>query len=602
MNVFKRETFRWTALALLLAATGHVSGVAIAQSSDDVVMRAMRDELTRSMSQLRLQQMEKPYFIAYRVQDIAQQQISATLGSLTNTGGTPVRNRLIGVELRVGDYKFDNSNFISMQRARGGAATMFLSAINEASLDDNYAQLRRELWLSTDRQYKRAIEDFSAKQAASKSRNMGEEIPDFSQEQVVNASTAQVNITLPVPEMEALARELSAVFRSTPLIDQSSVKIEFKDVYTRYMNSEGTVFTRSAPLIKLEVTARAQSQDGIPISDSFTVYGHKAADLPSKDNLKQRVVALAGSLQKVRAAATVERYNGPVLFEGPAAGEILLQQFGSRLAAARSPMSDNLQFENVFLQMLDRMGGSSLQEKMGARVMPEFLSVSDNPLESSFHGNSLFGTLAIDDDGVKTRKTVLIEHGILKNLLSSRVPVRQISQSSGSRRGWAAVPSNLFVNSEKSLSAGELRQQLLKIAKDRGLDYAVIIRRVGGGAQASFVETIKAMTNQGVSASVSEAYKIFADGHEEPLRGVHIAEMPAESFKEIVATGDEPALYSDEVMPRVGALFSMGMSAGNDLPVVSCIAPSLLFEEISLSKVEGPFPARPISESPLAEK
>jgi hypothetical protein len=107
---------------------------------------------------------------------------------------------------------------------------------------------------------------------------------------------------------------------------------------------------------------------------------------------------------------------------------------------------------------------------------------------------------------------------------------------------------------------------------------------------------------EGSSQSMPEVYKLYADGHEEPLRGVRISDLPAESFKEIVATGDAPTLYSDEVMPRIGAIFSMGLSSGGNLPVVSCVSPSLLFEEVSLAKSEGPFPAKPVSPSPLAEK
>jgi hypothetical protein len=134
------------------------------------------------------------------------------------------------------------------------------------------------------------------------------------------------------------------------------------------------------------------------------------------------------------------------------------------------------------------------------------------------------------------------------------------------------------------------------------LEYGVVVRRLGGGAEASFLEMARAMNNQGSAQSLSEVYKLYPDGHEEPLRGVHIVDMPVESFKEIVATGDTPSAYSDQLIPRMGALFSEGMSSASDLPVVSCISPSLLFEELSFAKVDGPFPAKPILKSPLAEK
>jgi len=568
---------------------------------DDVVMRAMKDELARSMSQLQLQQMEKPYFLAYRMQEVTQREISATLGSLTSSSGTPSRNRLVGVELRVGDYAFDNSNFISMQRIRSGAMGMF-SGIEQGSLDDNYAQVRREFWLATDQQYKKALEDLSAKKAALKMRNGGESIPDFSKEPSVTLLQPLTLNIVNFADLESTARELSAVFRSAPEIDHSFVTLNYRNVYTRYVNSEGTSFTRSEPLLKLEVSASTQAHDGLPISDSFTLYGRTLSDLPAKDALRERVQQMATLMVKLRSASILDRYNGPVLFEGPAAGEIVLQELGSRLATSRPPMSDNPQFGMFFTQMLDRLAGASLQDKVGARVLPDFISVRDVPSEGAFKGVTLMGSALIDDDGVKTRDTALIDHGILKNLLTSRVPVRGILQSTGSRHGWGAAPSNLLLQSDKASSAEELRKQLLLRAKERGLDYAIVVRHLGGGSEANLMEMAKQMTKQGGSSSLPEVYKVYPDGHEEPLRGVHIADLAPESFKEIIATGDSPVVYSDELIPRISALFSMGISARSDLPVVSCVSPALLFEEISLARTQGPFPALPVSKSPLAEK
>ena len=292
---------------------------------------------------------------------------------------------------------------------------------------------------------------------------------------------------------------------------RSSVEVTYRSAYTRYVNSEGTVYTRSEPVIKLEVTARTQAENGLPISDSFTVYGHTAEDL-----------------------------------------------------ASRTPMSDNSQFEAFFSQMLGRLGVTSFQERVGARVLPAFISLRDDPTQASFGGSILMGNSAIDDDGVRTREILVIDHGILKNLLTSRVPARGFFESSGSRHGWGAVPSNLFLTSERGLSASDLKKELLRLAKERGLDYGIVVRHVGGG--------------------------------------IHIAELPVESFKEIVAIGDTPAVYSDELIPGVSALFGTGAFPGNDLPVVSCVTPSLLFEEVSLAKTDGPFPALPVSKSPLAEK
>jgi len=568
-------------------------------AQDDIVMRAMKDELDRTMSQLQLQKMDKPYFLAYRMDEVNQSTYSAMLGSLTQD--QPSRSRTIGVEVRVGDYALDNSNYFSSRMFSG--AGMF-SGISQAPLDDDYQQIRRDFWLATDGQYKKALEDFSGKRAALDMRKHTDDVPDFSKETPATAMQPPEK-SRPGDELKALARELSAVFRSTPDIYGSSVELEYRNNYTRYINSEGSTFTRAHPSFKLRINAETQAPDGLPISDSIAIFGRTLADLPAKDVLLARTRAMADRILKLRAASSLERYNGPVLFEGDAAGEIFAQQFATGLTAARTPLSDNPQFEMYFNQLMSQLGGgASLVDKIGGRVLPDFLSVSDNPLQADYHGKTLMGANKIDDDAVATHETSLVEHGILKTLLATRTPVRAVQHSTGSRRGYGPAPSNLFVTPEKSSTNDDLRKELLRRAKDRGLDYGIVIRRVGGGAAASFLKMASRMAQQNSqgAGSLAEVYKLYPDGHEELVRGVEISEMLPSTFKDIVAVGDTPVVFSDEFIPPLGAFFSLGVSASSDVPVVSCVVPSLLFEEVSLVKSHGPFPNPMISPSPLAKQ
>ena len=573
----------------------------LAAAEDDVPMRAMKDELARSVTQLQLQKMDKPYFLAYRMDEINQGTVSAMLGSITHE--QPFHTRLIGVEVRVGDYALDNSNYFSVRSLAGGGASLF-SSISEAPLDNDYRQIRRDFWIATDNQYKKSLEDLSAKRAALEMRQHTNDLPDFSKEPATSENeTADKNFPS-VDELKALARALSAVFLKTPDIYNSSVDLEYRHAYTRYLNSEGSTFTRSQPLFKLQISAQSQASDGLPISDTLQFYGRSIADLPPKDVLISRTTAMAERILKLRSAASLERYNGPVLFEGDAAGEIFAQQFATGLMAVRTPLSDDSRFEMFFNQMMSQLGGESFVDKIGGRVLPDFLNVTDNPLLPDFKGAKLLGSSKIDDDAVKTRETKLVEHGVLKTLLATRDPVRTVQHSTGSRRGWGPVPSNLFVTAEKSMTGEQLRQELLRRVKDRGLDYAIIVRRVGGGAAASFMKMAMRMAQQGGQggSSLAEVYKLYPDGREELVRGIEITQLTPASFKDILAAGDTPVVYTDEFIPRVGALFSLGMAASSNMPIVSCVVPSLLFDDVSLVQSQGPFPNPPISPSPLAKQ
>jgi len=577
---------------LLLASAAH--------AQDDVAMRAMKDELSRSVSQLQLQKMDKPYFLAYRMDEINQITVSATMGSLT--AAQPSRLRFLGVEVRVGDYAIDNSNYISVRNLSSGMPGLF-SGVRQAPLDDNYQQIRRGFWLATDAQYKKALEDLSAKRAVLEAQNHTDYVPDFSKEPPASGFQAPTKTNASRQALEDLARDLSGIFKSLPDVYNSSVEVVSSDRYTRYVNSEGSVFTRSQPMMKLQASAETLAPDGLPISDAVEFYGRTIADLPTEQDLVTRTRAMADRLLKLRMAPSLERYNGPVLFEGEAAPEVFSQQFATGLVAVRMPMSDDSRVAMFFDQMLSQLGGASFADKIGGRVLPDFLNVTDSPLVGDYKGTSLLGSAKLDDDAAETRETKLVEHGILKTLLTTRVPIRAVQHSTGSRRGWGSAPSSLFVTSEKSLSDGELRKELLRRAKDRGLDYGIVVRHLGGGNAASFMKTVTRMAKQGgqEGSSLAEVYKLYLDGHEELVQRVEIAEMSPALFKDIVAVGDTPVVYTDEFIPRLGALFSMGASASSDLPVVSCVAPSMLFEELSLVKSQGQYPNPPVETSPLAK-
>src|SRR5437879_1565606 len=107
----------------LLLMCCFIGGLLRASAQDDVVMKAMRDELDRSMKQLRLERLDEPYFIAYRVSDLEDSVIAASLGSLTTHQQS--RTRQLTVEVRVGDYALDNTNFISFNFGGAGVVHGF---------------------------------------------------------------------------------------------------------------------------------------------------------------------------------------------------------------------------------------------------------------------------------------------------------------------------------------------------------------------------------------------------------------------------------------------------------------------------------------------
>jgi PmbA/TldA metallopeptidase C-terminal domain len=567
-------------------------------AQEDVVMRAARDEMERSKTQLHLDGMEKPYYIEYIIDDTSMTVIGATLGVLT--GNNTDVARTLSLQVRVGDYAFDNTNFLAVQTFSGGVGMLPLR--RALPLDDDYDQIRREIWLATDGAYKRSASGIAAKRSVLQTRKYSDNIPDFTPHKAVLIVQPRVEMNFDRARIEKLVRDVSAVFRGTPDVIDSAVDFLVRNVYTRYLNSEGTTFTRAEPMLTIHVRAHTRAADGLPLEDSFAVYG-RSVDTFRAAELVERTKKMAARLVKLREAGSIDRYNGPVLFEGEAAGGALSDVFAPAVAAARFPLTDQPQFEMALTQMFDQMGGTGLTEKLGGRVMPEFLDVVDRPHLDSFEGTTLLGTRKIDDEGVPTQDLNIVQGGILTNVLATRTPTAEAKTSTGSKGLFGAVPSNLFLTAKKTETTEQLRQHLLRLAKARGYDYGVIVRHAAEGGFSWITRFAGKMGAPGVASNSStETYKLFADGHEELVRGVEITSLTATSFKDIIAVGDKPVVYHGSHIPIMNAIFSGfggGNLTGDVLALGSFIAPAILFEEISLKKANMPAPNPPVVPSPL---
>jgi TldD protein len=186
-------------------------------AEDDVVLKAMKDEMARSAADLKLPDLDRPYFISYRMLDTNSTWIGATLGSLTRSSAQ--KSRVLSVDVRVGDYALDNTNFVS-SRQMGQRMANLMSGTRNVTVDDDYAQLRRALWLATDSEYKKSAEEFAAKRSVLQHRKDASDLADFTKQDPVQVAESAAELKLDVKELEKLARELSAIFASTPEVFQ----------------------------------------------------------------------------------------------------------------------------------------------------------------------------------------------------------------------------------------------------------------------------------------------------------------------------------------------------------------------------------------------
>lgn len=574
--------------AAALLALGLPAPAAPAESA---VLRAMRDELARSMDELVLAEMDKPYFLAYRIDDSAVLDAEARFGAVTSAMSN--RSRLLTMEIRVGEPKLDNTNFLPTQTWGTPLTRTF-----GLPLEDDYQELRRQIWLATDVAYKHALETLARKRAALQT-NMREELPDFTEEEP-HVSRVHARAELPsLDDVKPLLRHLAALFKEMPAIHESLVSARIVNVTSRYVNSEGTSYTLSQPTASLHALAKTQAADGTVLQDFEVFYARRWQALPDRATLERRIRAMGAALAVRRDAEFVDIYNGPVLFAGQAAATLFAQVIAPRLLALRVPVAD------------ERMRGyaASLRnpfaDKIGARVLPRSLDVRDDPTLSGNEAGPLLGGYAVDDDGVPAQPTTLIESGMLRTLLAARNPIAGILKSTGNQRGEVLMPSNLLVSAAHGLSAEELRDEFMALLAERNADFGIVVRRIGlPSALLDRRDRPSRGRGELPIERFTRAYKVYPDGREAPIRKAELSGFGEAAFRDIVAVSQAVSNHTqDMLLTNVYALRSTsaryGLTPGRNL--VSISIPDLLFEEASVRKPSGNVPRPPVAAHPFFE-
>ena len=561
-----------------------------AQQQEDILLKALKDEMNRSMEKLQLKDMEKPYYIEYAVEDAETFVIKAVFGAIVESDQD--RSRVLRVGLRVGSYDLDNSEFA------GGSSpySMIGGRPTQLVLEDDYTALRHDMWLATDETYKQALEQLAAKRSFIKTKVQPEEIPDFSREEATKAIAPKRVLTFDQKGWKKALRSLSAIFREFPAIYDSSISLNVRFSHKYFINSEGTVSHQPVNLVSLFVRAATQASDGMGLKHFVPYYGISLEQLAPEKEMAASIRKMAEELTALTSAPVLEGYIGPVLVTGQAASELFAQVLAPQLSGHRPPLMEQE-------QMAAMMTESKLAARFNRRVLPSFFTVVDDPTQKAYEKHQLIGSYEVDDQGVPARPVTLIERGILKTLLMSRRPRKEISQSNGHGRAMQiGSPSvqigNLFVQASEGKSFAELKKELVDLCQDQGLTYGLLIKMfdnpsiTGREFSLSSFSMRRGPQQEMVTPPILVYRVYFEDGREELVRGVTVAEMSVRMLRDIVAVGKD-YYVNNKLMSGGGIMglffsyaFRFGQAGAFGIPT-TVIAPSALIEEVELKKPGG---------------
>ena len=504
-------------------------------ASGDVVLRALREEMERSKTQLKLENVPAPYYIEYRVTEIDELESSAVFGALRNQQHN--HGRLLRVVVRVGDYKQDS--FFGSGEGN----------IDLVPSDNDVFAIRHRIWLATDRAYKEATEALSAKQARLRQLKVDEPVDDF-------AKASPLEAVEPLSRFSStdfsswlhLLEEASAQYRTDKELENFEASLRFTVENRYFLNSEGTAARSGHVHYIVSIAGSTQASDGMLLQRSHANQGNELKDLPTREEFLKTTARILETLKLLRDAPVVdEEYRGPVLFSNDAAATVVTELVEPNVLGKKPQLGENARTTGKW--------SSSYK----SRVLPDFINVFDDPTISMISGRPLFGNYTLDDEGVKAQRVSLIEKGQLVSYLIGRQPIRDFPASNGHGRATPTAaasprPGNLVLQSSDPQPDAGLKAKLIDICRKRDLPYGLYVGTMGPSLEPRLL------------------YRIWTkDAHEELVRGGVFGDLDVRSLRsDLIAAGTAPAV-EDRSEP---VWFSVA-------------SPALLFDELQIKRTQA---------------
>ena len=506
-----------------------------AAAKGDGLLEALLTELDRSKAQLKMDQVQPPYFIEYRVNDVDDFSAEAAFGALRESQHG--HYRVLRVVVRIGDYKQDSFY------TRGEGESTILP------LDNDPIALRHQIWLATDDAYKAAGQALAEKQAELKRFSADTNpVDDFAKSAPLIAVEPTTSLKVDEASWKKTLEDITDLYRQYPDVQSVTASARFTAVNEYLINTEGTVTRCGKTTYSVQLNGAAQAADGMRLSRSPAFVVARMEELPSHDALVADSKNMLDTIAALRQAPIVEEeYRGPVLFSADAADDIVASLIGQNVVGRKPALGRPNRTTGAFATSYK------------ARVLPNFLSVIDDPTLKDFQGKSLIGSYAFDSEGVKAQPVNTVENGTLTNYLIGRQPLRDFPASNGHGRaaaGMAAGPNLgvLLLKSSEAQSPQDLKKKVMEMAKEQGKPYGYRVETLGQPGNTPRL-----------------LYRVYAsDGHEELVRGAVFNELDTRALRAaVIAAGNDPLVSN-----RPGGV------------PTTVISPSLLFDELEVKRAD----------------
>ncbi len=562
VSTYRIAMTRFFAVSAAVAIAATCAAQPAADPQAEMLLGTMQQELTRAHTSLSKLD-PAPYFISYAIFDEQTIDVNAQDGALVKSISTEARRA--DVTMHVGTPALDNTHDQGRE-----------SGINSLSLPlgNDRDAIARSLWLLTYNEYRQASGAFlQVKTQTAVHSEEEDKSPDFSTE------TSHQDVLPPGPpaaihqkEWEARVREYSAEFKKYSFIYNNVASLTFQQGTEYMVSTDGTRISEPGHQARLVIEAETRADDGMDLLRVETFEASTPEQLPPMSEISAKIAKMASDLKALRAAPVADPYDGPALLSGRATAVFFHEVLGHRMEGHRQRGEEE---------------GQTFTKKVGQSILPGFLSVVDDPTLKTLNGVHLAGTYAFDDEGTPAERVEIIQNGILKNFLMSRIPIANFSHSNGHGRrqvGHMATgrQGNLVVTSTNTLPESELRKRFIEEIKKQGKPYGLYFEDVEGGFTLTQREQAQAFEVLPIIV-----WRVYPDGRpDELVRGVDIVGTPLSALERILVTGDKTEIFNGVCGAESGYV------------PVSAAAPAMLFSDMEVQKSDHGHDRPPILPPP----
>ncbi|HPE39901.1 MAG TPA: metallopeptidase TldD-related protein [Bacteroidales bacterium] len=563
------------------------------EPSQEVIFKAMEDELNRNKGNLYLPGLKSPYFFSYTLADATFLSVNASLGGLIFTKEKTIVSQETNV--LVGNNKFNNLNFFDEY-------TRFSRSTNNLMPEEiSYTGIRNSFWKSTDQKFKKAAEFIESKTASITQQNISPELLNLPDYHPVDIKTTYIqNDKGPFThsKIEDIGIQLSKLFEKYPAFTNSGVEVYAitSDIY--HISSDGMKYKKPFQLLTIRAFAETQAEDGEPLMDYVVFYFNETEQIPSLDILSKQVVEMAVRLDALRQAPSIqEAYNGPVMFVGDAVAEIFNSAFikdNNGILASRKHISSTSQISQWMAPYIPKDNNS--ERLMEKKVIHRNLNIMTYDFLKSYNQKPLIGHFEIDADGVTPDHLLSIIHkGVMKNVLSNRIPTYSSRSSNGHQRfGFSyngitstLAPGVVMMYGEKKnqfvLSYDRIKKKLIELAKEEDYEYAYMVVKLP--APLLNLSGLDPYFKSDGSIRPLYVYRInVKDGSETLIRTAKMAQLKMKSFKHVVAVSKELEPFNRMTAGKGNLFYGFGAFQLTGVPTSFILPKAILFKELEIEK------------------